>query len=171
MNPQQRDIKQPHTRPPANFTENVMAETQVMQRFVQILQAEQEALTQGDIDKLAEYARIKSEQGVQLSQLNTNRQRILKLYGLGSTADDIGLVIRREDPDGGRRLTQHWENLLDLAKQAHDINRLNGAMIESQLKRNQQALAILQESAKQTSLYGKDGHSQALGLGRILGKV
>lgn len=157
--------------PPAGFAENLAAETEALQRFVQILQSEQEALTQGDIDKLVEYARLKSEQVVRLSQLGANRQRILKQYGLGSAQNDISQVIRREDPDGRRCLEQHWDNLLDLAKHAQDTNRLNGAMIESQLKRNQQALAILQESAKQTSLYGKDGHAQALGLGRRLGKV
>lgn len=164
----------PHSPTPASFTENLAAETEALQQFLQILQSEQEALTHGNIDKLAEYARLKAEQGLRLSQLGSNHNRILKQYGLGSAEgakDAISQVIQREDPDGQRCLAHHWENLLDLAKQAQDLNRLNGAMIEAQLKHNQQALAILQEAAKQTSLYGRDGHSQALGLGRKLGKV
>lgn len=161
----------PHSPTPASFAENLAAETEALQQFLQILQSEQEALTHGNIDKLAEYARLKAEQGLRLSQLGTNHNRILKQYGLGSAQDAISHVIQREDPDGRRCLAYHWGNLLDLAKQAQDLNRLNGAMIEAQLKHNQQALAILQEAAKQTSLYGRDGHSQALGLGRKLGKV
>lgn len=162
---------QVQSRSPADFAENLAAETEALQQFLKILQSEQEALTQGNIDKLAEYARLKAEQGLRLSQLGANHNRILKQYGLGSSQDAIGQAIQREDPDGRHSLAHRWENLLDLAKQAQDMNRLNGAMIEAQLKHNQQALAILQEAAKQTSLYGRDGHSQALGLGRKLGKV
>ncbi|MFA7243320.1 MAG: flagellar protein FlgN [Sulfuricellaceae bacterium] len=175
MQPQRnlKQVVQAQTRSlaPAGFAENLAAEAEALQQFLQVLQAEQEALTHGNIDKLAEYARLKSEQGLRLAQLSANRNRILKQYGLESTAEGINRLIQREDPDGRRCLAQHWENLLDQAKQTQDMNRLNGAMIEAQLKHNQQALAILQEAAKQTSLYGRNGHSQALGLGRNLGKV
>jgi flagellar biosynthesis/type III secretory pathway chaperone len=60
---------------------------------------------------------------------------------------------------------------MDLAKQAKDQNQLNGAMIEALMKHNKQALAILQEAAKQSSLYGPDGHAKSIGTGRQLGKI
>lgn len=155
----------------AEFAETLEAETEALRQFLQILQSEQEALTQGNIDKLGEFARLKSEQGVRLSLLSSNHNRLLNQHGLGDTPENIRQLIQREDPDGKYSLAQSWEKLLELAKQAQDMNRLNGTMIEMQLKRNQQALAILQEAAKQTSLYGPDGHSQALGTGRRLGKI
>ena len=162
---------QVHPPTPANLAANLEAETEALRQFLQILQSEQDALTQGNIDKLAEFARLKSEQGVRLSQLNTNHNHLLTQHGLGNTPQDTRQLIQREDPDGKHCLADRWEKLLELAKQAQDMNRFNGAMIEMQLKRNQQALAILQEAAKQTSLYGPDGHSQALGTGRRLGKI
>lgn len=170
-------MKQVQTQPQApspttaDFAENLEAETEALRQFLQILQSEQEALTQGNIDKLAEFARLKSEQGVRLSQLSSNHNRLLNQHGLESTPENIRQFIQREDPDGKRYLARRWEKLLELAKQAQDMNRLNGTMIEMQLKRNQQALAILQEAAKQTSLYGPDGHSKMLGAGRRLGKI
>ena len=168
-------MKQPQARThvfaPAGFAENVAAETEALQQFLKILQSEQEALTLGNIDKLIEYVRLKSDQGLRLSQLSANLHRILRQYGFAGTPEDVSRFIQREDPDGKCGLTRHWENLMNLAKQAQDMNQLNGAMIETQLKRNQQALTILQEAAKQTMLYGPTGHSQGLGLGRRLGKV
>lgn len=159
------------TASPTGFAENLAAETEALRQFLQILHSEQQALKQGNIDKLVEFARLKSEQGVRLSQLGTNLNRLLSQQGLGETPEDIRQLIQREDPDDRHGLAQRWEELLDLAKQAQDMNRLNGAMIEALLKHNQQALAILQEAAKQTSLYGPDGHSQAPGIGRRLGKI
>lgn len=153
----------------AGFAENLAAETEALRQFLKILQSEQEALTQGKIDKLVDISRLKSEQGVQLSQLSTHH--ILKQRGLEPTPEAIRQLIQQEDSDGKRHLADHWEKLLELAKQAKDLNQLNGAMIEAQLKHNQQALAILQEAAKQTSLYGPDGHSRMLGTGRRLGKI
>ena len=152
----------------AGFAENLAAETEALRQFLKILQSEQEALTQGNIDKLSDISRLKSEQGVRLSQLSSNH--ILKRLGLEPTPEGIRQLIQQEDPDGKRGLADHWDKLLELAKQARDLNRLNVAMIEAQLKHNQQALAILQEAAKQTSLYGQDGHSKMLGTGRKLGK-
>ena len=161
-------MKQADASTLSGLAENLEAETEALQQFLEILQAEQEALKLGNIDKLVGLSRLKSEQGVRLSQLSVNP--LLKQRGLEASAEGIKQLIQLEDPEGKRGLTNCWEKLLELAKQARDLNRLNGAMINAQLKHNQQALAILQEAAKQTSLYGPDGHSQALGMGRKLGK-
>lgn len=140
-----------------------------MQRFLQILQSEHQALTEGQIDKLTEFSRLKSEQAVLLSQLSARHP--LPRGDHASSTGNISETLRAMDPDGQHNLLSLWEELMHLAKQAQYQNQLNGAMIEAQMKHNQQALAILQEAAKQNSLYGPDGHAQAIGTGRQLGKI
>jgi flagella synthesis protein FlgN len=154
---------------PADFSANLKAEIEALQRFLQILQSEQDALTGGSIDKLADISRLKSEQVVLLSQLTASQ--FPNSRGTAVSADDITQLIRETDPDGKHGLAKNWGKLTELAKQAQHLNQLNGAMIEAQLKHNQQALAILQEAATQNSLYGPDGHSRTLGTGRQLGKI
>lgn len=153
----------------SDLAARLSAEIEAVQAFLLTLQSEHDALTKGNIDKLSEYSRLKSEQLVQLSQLSTGN--FLTQRDADAASHDIAAAIRGMDPDGRHGLTEKWEKLLNLAKQAQYHNQLNGAMIEAQMKHNQQALAILQEAAKQSSLYGPDGHARALGSGRQLGKI
>ncbi len=158
-----------HAPATSDFAARLSAEIEAVQTFLLTLQSEHNALTEGNIDKLSEYSRLKSDQLVRLSQLST--ANFLAQRNAGAAAHDLAKTIREMDPDGRHGLTEKWEKLLNLAKQAQYQNQLNGAMIETQMKHNQQALAILQEAAKQSSLYGPDGHSRALGSGRQLGKI
>jgi len=154
---------------PADFSASLKAEVEALHQFVTILQSEQNALTEGNIDSLLEISRMKSEQVVRLTQLSANH--FPNQNNVAVIPDDIVQVLQEADPDGQYGLAQNWEKLQELAKQAKHLNSLNGAMIEVQLKHNQQALAILQEAAMQNSLYGPDGHSRGLGTGRQLGKI
>jgi len=154
---------------PADFSASLRAEIEALHQFVIILQSEQNALTEGNIDKLLEISRVKSEQVVRLSQLSAGH--FSNQNDVDVIPDDIALTLQEADSDGQYGLTKNWEKLQELVKQAKHLNNLNGAMIEVQLKHNQQALAILQEAAMQNSLYGPDGHSRGLGTGRQLGKI
>lgn len=154
---------------PADFAATLRAEIEALHQFITILQSEQDALTEGSIDKLNEISRLKSEQVVRLSQLSADH--FSNQNEAADTPDEIVRILREADPDGKLSLAQSWEKLSALAKQAKQLNRQNGVMIETQLQYNQQALAILQEAAMQNSLYGPDGHSRGLGTGRQLGKI
>lgn len=154
---------------PADLALCLEAESGAFLDFIRVLQTEQEVLMRGEVDKLIELARLKSEKVVQLSQLAERRNRFLAGQGL--------------DPRGGMQqwLSQHgadhpllgenWKLLLERAKEAQHLNQTNGVMIETRLQHNQQALAVLQAASNQVSLYGPDGQTQSSGLGRPLGKV
>ena len=71
---------------------------------------------------------------------------------------------------GNPHIAELWRQLLALAEKARELNQLNGNMIDTRLRNNQQALAILQAAANQSALYGPDGQTHGLGLGRPLGK-
>ncbi len=154
---------------PLAFSSALGAEIAALQQFLQLLHSEQDALNEGNVDKLQEISRLKSDQVVALSQLSTSH--FPNLRAPDTLRDEVAEHIKQSDPDGRHGLAKNWEMLLDLATEARHLNQLNGAMIAVQLKHNQQALAILQEAAKQSTLYGPDGHAQALGTGRQLGKI
>ena len=155
----------------SDFAKTLDAELRAFRDFMQILQNEQETLIQGNIDHLIELARLKSEKIILLSQLAEQRNHFLRSQGCAS--DHAGMMHWLERQHGGAmpQIAEIWQQLLDEAKTAHRLNQINGSMIETRLINNQQALAVLKAAANQSGLYGPDGQTQALGLGRPIGKV
>lgn len=162
----------PATPPLPGFAQDLNTELKAFQDFVQILQTEQEALVQGDIDSLFELARLKSDKVVLLSQLAEKRNRFLAAQGLDLDRGGMEKWLQQHHTDPNFHFTETWKQLLAAAENAQQLNQINGSMIESRLRHNQQALAVLQSVANQgVSLYGPDGQTHASGLGRPLGKV
>lgn len=157
----------------AELARSLDAELAGFRDFVQALQTEQEALVQGDVDSLLELARLKSEKVVFLSQLAEQRNRFL--LAQGSDPDHGGMtnwLRQQKTGQAAQHLAETWKQLLEQAAIAQQLNQVNGTMIESRLRHNQQALTILQSAANQSiNLYGPDGQTHATGLGRPLGKV
>ncbi len=156
---------------PSDLVKNLEAELRVFQDFIQVLQTEQDALVQGNVDPLLELARIKSEKVVLLSQFAESRSRFLSEQGYAQEQGSMAKWLQQQGDGGNPQITELWQQLLALAKNAQQLNQINGNMIDTRLRNNQQALAILQAAAKQSALYGPDGQTQALGLGRPIGKV
>lgn len=156
---------------PADLTRSIEAEASAFQDFISILQQEQEVLVQGEIDKLLELARLKSEKIVLLSQLADRRNRFLASQGYDLQHGGMEQWLNQHASRDIALLGQAWKLLLDRAREAQHLNQTNGVMIETRLQNNQQALSVLQAAANQVSLYGPDGQTQSTGLGRPLGKV
>lgn len=155
---------------PSDLAKNLEAELRAFQDFIQVLQTEQDALVQGNIDPLLELARIKSEKVVLLSRLAESRTRFLSVQGYSQEHGGMAKWLQQRD-GGNPQIAELWQQLLALAENAQQLNQINGSMIDTRLRNNQQALAILQTAAKQSTLYGPDGQTQSLGLGRPIGKV
>lgn len=156
---------------PSDLIENLEAEHRAYQDFVQILQTEQDALVQGNVDSLLELARIKSEKVVLLSRLAESRTRFISAQDCPQEHGDVAKWLQKQGNGKNPQIAELWQQLLTLAGNAQQLNQINGSMIDTRLRNNQQALAILQVAANQSALYGPDGQTQALGLGRPIGKV
>ncbi|MHB1591862.1 MAG: flagella synthesis protein FlgN [Sulfuricella sp.] len=157
---------------PSDLVKNLEAELRVFQDFIQVLQTEQDALVQGHVDSLLELARIKSEKVVLLSRLAESHTRFLSAQGYSQEHGGMTKWLLLQQRDGGNpQIAELWQQLLTLAENAQQLNQINGNMIDTRLRNNQQALAILQVAANQSALYGPDGQTQALCLGRPIGKV
>ena len=157
---------------PESFIAGLRAEFQAFQAFSDLLESEQAALVQGDIEALVGIAQRKAEQVSALAQLAEARNRYLRA-STGMT-DQLGIAAWQEkfDPQKRSGAVRVWEDLLDLARSAKRLNEQNGALINLNLQHNQQALAVLRGAANQTlDLYGPDGQTYSPGLGRPLGKA
>jgi flagella synthesis protein FlgN len=154
----------------SDLVKNLEAEIRTYQAFIQVLQTEQDALVQGDVDPLLELAQIKSEKVVLLSQLAEKRTRFLSARGCAQEHGGMAKWLQQRNEDNPQ-IAELWQQLLSLAENAQQLNQINGTMIDTRLRNNQQALAILQTAAKQSALYGPDGQTQSPGLGRPIDKV
>ncbi len=155
----------------AGLFSDLKAECQSFEEFHEILQAEEKALTSGEIDKLVELARRKSEKVVVLSGLAEKRNRFLIAQSLTPDQQGMARWLELNVAEQEGNIGKAWRRLVDVAQRARRLNETNGAMIEAKLRYNQQALAVFQSAATQLSLYGPDGKTHSPGSIRPLGKV
>lgn len=135
-------------------------ECEAIERFVQLLVAEQEILKKGDIDALAEFSEQKSMSANELNQYANVRSEWLIKQGL--TANRQGMETWCKKNPTQKDVIELWGKVLELATRAHQCNRVNGEMISLRMKFNEQAIALLNQGKNTLSLYGSDGHSSSL---------
>lgn len=140
----------------------VTAEAALIARFVELLEAEQEALTEGNIEDLARLASEKEPLAADLQRLG--QQRNDHLVALKLSADRHGMSAWTAGNPGA---SSTWEKTLELAARARDVNRLNGELIQMRLNFNSQLLEILQRNKGALDLYGPDGKTSGPGERRI----
>ena len=157
------------------FVTDLKRELEVFRQFYQVLSTEQDALVAGHVDGLLTLAQTKNEKVVALTELAQRRNQFLTDYA-GST-NQIGMEAWLDTADPGDRsgVGRLWQELIDLARSARELNQHNGQLIQTRLASNQQALGILLgANASTTHLYGADGQAYsntAILTGRPLGKA
>jgi flagella synthesis protein FlgN len=156
------------------FAASIKAELEAFRELVQVLQTEEDTLIRGDVDQLSELARTKSEKVILLSQLAAKRTQFLTRQGFSGDRAGMGKWLEQHDVGGAQEISAIWNELIEQAELSRQLNQTNGMVIETRLRHNQQALAVLQAAAmQQSATYGPDGqtHTHIPGMGRPLGKV
>ncbi len=154
--------------PPATSLESLLDEEAARLRdFLALLEREQQALAQGDIDRLLPLSAEKTELCAVLAQLGEARAKALAAAGLAAGRPGMESWIGRQPESGGAR--RNWQALLAMADKARALNQTNGTLIATRLANNQLALAALMAAADQAALYGPDGQARPPGGGRFLG--
>lgn len=152
----------------AGFAVALQLERDAVKAFVAILQREQEALVEGEIERLEALGSCKAQTARQLADLAERRNRCLVSQGL--TPDREGMEAWLANGSGAKAAAA-WRDLLRQMQAARQLNRTNGEMIAARLRHNQQALAALQDAAGAASLYGPQGQTFVSSGGRPLGQV
>lgn len=161
---------EPNSQDSASVFAGIQAEYASFKEFHHLLQEEQAALTKGDIDRLLALAPRKNELLNQLSGFSNERGRKLSAAGHKNTSAGMEAWLRAIGADHNTH--EIWRRLIELAREAEQINRENGILIEISLRHNQQALSVLKVAANPgTSLYGPNGQISSHSTGHHLGKV
>lgn len=144
-------------------------ELAAIRRFIDLLQREQSALVNADVNQLISLSSEKGEQADQLAKLSLQRVNMLRNLGVATEKLQIEQWLRTQP----REVAEAWKTLVDAAKVAQELNQVNGKLIETRMQNNQQALNVLMGAANKSSVYGADGQPRALqpSSQRILGKV
>lgn len=153
----------------AGIAELISAELVVLRQFVDVLQREQAALTNGDTDSLMALADEKVRYAERLAAMNKDRDAKLRAAGFEDGRD--GMKAWREAGNIPVSVLNDLANVIELAKEARRLNELNGKLVADRLQNNQQALNVLLSAAKQSALYGPDGQTRIGPSGRTLGSA
>lgn len=117
--------------------------TTILNMLKDVLDAEQQQLSAGNINGSA-LQRITEEKSSLLASLDyLEKQRRAEQEAQRCANDDV---------------VDLWLTITEKTQQLRDTNQHNGWLLEGQLKRNRQALAILKPH-QEPGLYGKDGQT------------
>lgn len=145
-------------------------EQQAARSLIDLLQQEQALLISADIDALALVTERKAPVIAQMAALATQRHRTLA--SAGCDASEAGMQAWIATQVNGKpahpEAAASWTTLLAMARQAQEINRINGLLINTHMGRNQDALNVLRVRAGGGNFYGPDGQASAHGKGRGL---
>ena len=154
----------------AGFVAGLRDEQAAVAAFAGLLQAEQDALVQGDADRLAALAADKAAQIELLSRLGEQRNRHLAAQNLRGSAEGMLTWLSR-NPELAAAANKVWRELLAQAEAARQINLSNGALIDMGLRQNRLKLAVLQTAASPDGVYRPDGQLRPLRSARFLSQV
>ena len=147
---------------PTSPISTVSAEQQHVIQLIELMKQEQALLVAADADGLVELTPRKNTLLQELADLSS--QRHAALVAAGCEGAEAGM-----EPwlavGGNEDARAQWEALLELARQAKELNRVNGMLINKQLAHNQGVLNALRTpaGAQSTGVYGASG--QTLGSG------
>ncbi len=154
----------------ASPADTLQQEQQAARQLIDVLNQEQALLISADIDSLSMVTERKAPLVAQMSELATHRHRILGVMGL--VASEAGMQAWIDQSRDGKpahpAASSAWTVLIAMARQAQEINRINGLLINSHMARNQNALNVLRVQGNGGNFYGPDGQASQRGMGRGL---
>ena len=140
-------------------------ERDAIARFIELFKREEASLRQGGSDEIFLLVSEKETLATQLRGITA--QRCAWLAGQGLTPDRNGIETWcASHPEAGEVLNR-WSEIVTLAGEARELQRLNGELIGIHMRHNTQALEALQRGTKPLDLYGPDGQPKATGERRI----
>ena len=147
----------------AAFLSHLNDECTALRAFVALLEDEQRILVGQNSEDLLPLAEAKMQLANKVADLSGARRKALP-QGTRDTAE----WLRQNAPQG----LPKWQEVRQLAENAHRLNQTNGELIQIKLRYNQQALGALYGAAQSAAgLYGANGQPNLPTASRTLGSV
>jgi flagella synthesis protein FlgN len=138
-------------------------EQQVIGSIVELMKTEQQLLISADADGLSTITPNKLQLAQRAATLARVRHKALGAAGF--TAGEAGM-----EPwlavGGSDEQRQDWNRLLDLTREAKELNRVNGMLVNRQLGQAQAALGALRGTGSGAGVYGPGGQTVSAGPSR-----
>lgn len=131
-----------------------------------LLQQEQQHLVNADLDGLTRVTEEKTKAVARMTELAQGRHRALAAQGF--EASEAGMRDWLNTPAVAAASGKSWTALLDLAREAKELNRLNGLLLNQHMARNQGAINVLQGTPAGGGMYGPNGQSTSRASSRKL---
>ena len=133
------------------------AECSATQDLLAVLRQEQACLSALDLEAFALLLPDKADLINKLSQLASSRHKLL--VAAGFAASETGMQQWSAQADNEQ---SDWQQLLNIVRDAQEVNRVNGLLLSQQLVRNQARLQALGVQPQSPALYGPDGQAAAM---------
>jgi flagella synthesis protein FlgN len=125
--------------------------------FLALLEREQSVLTAGNIDELVLLTAEKDRLVDQLLKLDIRRNRCLATSGLPEGGKGVEAWLSVNPAEAA--VAGVWNNLLELARLARQLNHTNAVITSTWLQYTRQTLSALQGAAGQIMLYNPKGQA------------
>lgn len=140
-------------------------EHEAIRALTALLQQEQESLIATDVERISALTEPKAQAAYRMAELASRRHQALA--AAGHEASETGMQAWLTAPAAPAEAAASWNELLQLAEEAKEINRVNGTLINKQMVRNQAVLEVLQHGSVQGSpVYGPNGQTASKSVGR-----
>jgi len=130
-------------------------EAELVLRFRDLLLREQQILRSGKSEELAELNTLKLTLVNDLNLVGAERARALS----STEKDTVDMQAWFSTHPQEHEAAGLWKRVLDTAREARDLNELNGNLIQILHQKTSDALAILTQGKDGQSLYGSNGQA------------
>jgi len=144
--------------------DSLSEEHKAIRLLTELLQQEQEHLVEANIDGVAALTEPKAEAAARMTELAAWRYRALAAAGF--EPQEAGMKAWIASPAASQTASKSWNELIELAEVAKELNRVNGTLINKQIVRNQTILNVLQHGSQQSNVYGPNGQTSNKPSGR-----
>lgn len=138
-------------------------EQQLIGAILALMKTEQQFLVGADADGLATINPQKLQLAQKMAELARLRHRALGAAGFpaGEAGMEPWLAV-----GGNDELRSQWDSLLAATREAKELNRVNGMLVNKQMAHTQGMLNALRPAAAGTGVYGPGGQAMPTGASR-----
>ena len=145
--------------------DSLIEEHKAIRALTELLKLEQEHLISANVEGIAALTEEKAKAATQMAELANWRHNALAAAGFEPA--EACMQAWLECSPKAQSAKKSWQELIELAQVANELNRVNGTLINKQMVRNQNVLNILQHGNVQDSnVYGPNGQTASKSVGR-----
>lgn len=135
--------------------------------LIDLMKQEQQCLVAADTDTLSSLTPVKTQHITQLAMLAGQRHAALAAAGFPGSETGMQAWLERNNNTAA---TAIWQAALEKMREAKEINRVNGMLINKQMTHNQHLIQAMRTPADAADMgvYGPKGQTPSGGSSRAL---